>query len=268
VTALHWLPANSEWRLRLRAFGSQRNADWDEAVALANVRLNFVLTNALDETVRRVFSKPPDVLATKPIRLAVLGSCTTTHLLPAIRVGCLRRGIWVDVYESDFGQYLQELSDRTSRLQRFRPTAILLTLDAYHLAANVTSGLSAAEAEVALSEVRAQIQQTWRLARDAFHCPVIQQAALPVHLPVLGSNEHRLAGSRARFITRLNAELRDLAEAEGVDLLALDDRVARNGIAQWHDPALWHRSKQDIIPTAAPLYGDLVGRLLAAKQGR
>ena len=32
--------------------------------------------------------------------------------------------------------------------------------------------------------------------------------------------------------------------------------------------ALWHRSKQEIAPPAAPLYGDLVGRLLAAKQGR
>jgi FkbH-like protein len=42
----------------------------------------------------------------------------------------------------------------------------------------------------------------------------------------------------------------------------------RSGIERWHDPALWHRSKQEIALTAAPLYGDLVGRLLAAKQGR
>ena len=59
-----------------------------------------------------------------------------------------------------------------------------------------------------------------------------------------------------------------MADAEGVDLLAIDEHAARDGIAAWHDPALWHRSKQEIAPSAAPLYGDLVGRLLAAKQGR
>ena len=39
-----------------------------------------------------------------------------------------------------------------------------------------------------------------------------------------------------------------MAEAEGVDLLALDERAARDGIARWHDPALWHRAKQEISP--------------------
>jgi len=62
--------------------------------------------------------------------------------------------------------------------------------------------------------------------------------------------------------------LREAAEREGVDLLALDDRAARDGIAAWHDPALWHRSKQEVTPVAAPMYGELVARLLAAQQGR
>ena len=59
-----------------------------------------------------------------------------------------------------------------------------------------------------------------------------------------------------------------MAEQDGVDLLAIDDQVARDGLAAWHNPSLWHHSKQEIAPAAAPLYGDLVGRLLAAQQGR
>ena len=51
-------------------------------------------------------------------------------------------------------------------------------------------------------------------------------------------------------------------------ILAVDDRAARDGIGKWHDPALWHRSKQEVSPPAGPLYGDLVGRWIAAKQGR
>ena len=268
MTDLHWLPTIPDWRLRLRALGTDSATAWDEAVALANGRINFVLTNALDEATRRTFPTAPKGLATKPVRLAVLGSSTLTHLLPAIRVAGLRRGIWVDTYEADYGQYLQELADPESGLHAFEPTAVLLALDAYHLTAGVTAGMDEAPANIALEEAQSHIRETWKLARDAFKCPVIQQAALPVHLPILGLNEHRLPGSRARFVTRLNAALRTMAEADGVDILTVDDRAARDGVAAWHDSALWHRSKQEVAPTAGPLYGDLVGRWLAAKQGR
>jgi len=268
VTDLHWLPTIPDWRARLRALGSDPATVWTESVALANARLNFVLTNALDETVRRTFPTQPAGLATKPVRLAVLGSATLTHLLPAIRVAGLRRGIWIDTYENDFGQYAQELSDPDSELHAFKPTAVLLSLDAYHIAAGVTSGLDKAGADAALDEIKHRIRDTWRLAREAFRCPIIQQTALPVHPAVLGNNEHRLPGSRARFLARLNEALREMADADGVDLLAVEEYAARSGIERWHDPALWHRSKQEIAPPAAPLYGDLVGRWLAAKQGR
>ena len=268
MTELHWLPPIPDWRPRLRALGTDPAKAWDEAVALANGRINFVLTNALDEAARRAFPTGPTGLATKPVRLAVLGSSTIAHLLPAIRVAGLRRGIWVDTYETDYGQYLQELSDSASGLHAFKPTAVLLALDSYHLTAGVTAGMDEATADAALDEAVSHIRETWRIARDAFRCPVLQQAALPVHLPVLGLNEHRLPGSRVRFVARLNERLRAAAEEDGVDILAIDDRAARDGLMAWHDTALWHRSKQEVSPTAGPLYGDLVGRWLAAKQGR
>jgi len=268
MTELHWLPTIPDWRPRLRGLASDPAKAWDEAVALANGRINFVLTNALDEATRRIFAQPPATLATKPVRLAVLGSSTLTHLLPAIRVAGLRRGIWIDTYEADYGQYLQELSDPESGLHAFKPTAILLALDAHHLTAGVTAGMDEPTADAAFAETKSHLQEIWKLARDAFKCPILQQAALPVHLPVLGLNEHRLPGSRVRYLVRLNEALRPMAEADGVDILSIDDRAARDGVHAWHDSGLWHRSKQEVSPTAAPLYGDLVGRWLAAKQGR
>ena len=196
--------------------GGANQTTWDTAVALANARLNFVLTNALDETVRRAF--PTGRRRWRPVRLAVLGSSTLTHLLPGIRAAGLRRGIWIDTYENDYGQYLQELSEAGSPLHDFKPTAVLVALDAYHLTAGVTAGMDADTAQAALTEMQDRIQRGLAPgARDAFRCPILQQAALPVHLPVLGNNEHRLPGSRAWFVTRLNAAIRTMAEAEGVD---------------------------------------------------
>ncbi|HVY13649.1 MAG TPA: HAD-IIIC family phosphatase [Rhodopila sp.] len=268
MTELHWLPTHTDWRQRLRALPDDPVNAWDKAVALANSRLNFVLTNALDETIHTIFAEAPDNLPTKTVRLAVLGSSTLTHLLPAIRVAGLRRGIWIDTYENDYGQYLQELTDPESELHAFKPTAVLVALDAYHLAAGVTAAMDAGAADAALAEMQDRVREVWRLAREAFKCPILQQAALPVHRPAMGNNEHRLPGSRAWFVSRLNHALRTMAEQDGVDILAVDDRAAMDGVAKWHDAGLWHRSKQEVSPPVAPLYGDLVGRWVAAKQGR
>lgn len=65
MTDLHWLPAIPDWRGRLKTLPADPATVWDNAVALANARLNFVLTNALDETVRRLLPAGPETLATK-----------------------------------------------------------------------------------------------------------------------------------------------------------------------------------------------------------
>lgn len=269
MTSLYWLPEFPDWRDRLRGLGKIGDGAWEEAVALANARLDFIRTNALDQTVTAVFGgSPPKALATKPIRLALLGSSTMAHLHAAIRVAGLRRGLWIEIYENDYGQYWQELTDPSSPLHEFAPTTVLLALDAHHLTAGVGAGLGQPDADHLFDEATSRIRECWRLAREAFRCPVIQQTPLPVHPAFLGNNEHRLPGSRQGFVARLNRELRALADADGTDVLAIDTRAAADGLRAWHDPALWHRAKQEISPAAAPIYGELIARLLAAKQGR
>jgi FkbH-like protein len=273
MTSPHWLPpVPDDWRARLRALGAgpadRPECSWAEAVALANADLSFVLTNNLDQAMCRAFPAQPPGLAARPERLALLGSATIGHLVPAIRIGGLRRGIWIDTYENEFGQYWQELTDPGSALHSFRPTTVLVALDAYHLAAGIDARLDAEGAAAALDEIATRIREIWRLAREAFGCKVIQQTVLPVHPPLLGANEHRLAGSPAAFIARLNSLLRPMADEAGVDLLALDERAARDGLAAWHSPTFWYHAKQEVTPAVAPLYGDLVARLLAAHQGR
>ena len=267
MTQLNWLPAFPDWKQRLKALPDDPAAAWDAAVGLANCNINFVQTNALDEALRRVVTATPSQSAGKSVRLAMLGTATLRHLQPAIRVAGLRRGIFVDIYENEYGQYLQELSDKECALYEFKPNYILVSLDAYHLTAGVYSALDEAEVDRLLDETKARIRSLWRLAKENFRCPIIHQTTLPVHLPLLGQNEHRLPGSRVNFVAKLNAAVRMMADEEGVDLLALDAEAARDGIGAWHSPALWHRSKQEIAVAAGPMYGDLVARLIAAKKG-
>ena len=158
--------------------------------------------------------------------------------------------------------------DPTSGLAHFKPTAVLFALDARHSCAGFVTtdpaGRVAALAEAWVDDLAG----LWRQARAKWGCTILQQALLPVFPALFGGNEHRLPGSGAALVPRLNSLLRDRADTAGADIVALDRQAAQDGVSHWHDPVLWHRAKQEVHPTCAPLYGDLVVRLLAAQQGR
>ena len=268
MTELTWLAVLPDWRARLAGLAAHA-APLAEAVALAHGRSNFLLTNRLDASIRHVFPDGPmdGAPALRRVRLAVLGSSTLGHLLPAIRVAGLRHGLWIDTHEGDYGQAMQDLTDPGSALHAFAPTIVLVAFDTPHLTEALPPAADAAAADAALGETLERLSTLWRLARAHFKCAVIQQTLLPTRPLLLGSNEHRLPASRAGFAARLNHALRARADAEAVDLLALDERAALDGLAAWHSPVLWHHAKQEIVPTAAPLYGDLVARLIGARLG-
>ena len=264
---LCWLPAEPALRARLRALDAEpaSAAAWAEAMALANTRLDFVLTNALDTVVQRRLEGPQAGSGARPVRLAVLGSSTTAHLHAALRVAALR--IWLSTFEPEYGQYWPALLDPHSALHAFRPDAVLFALDARHLTRGINAASCAAECEAHLSGTMQRLAQCWETARAAWGCQVLQQTVLNVFPSLMGSNEQRLPGSPRTATAALNGRLRSAADAAGVDLVELDDRAARDGLHAWHDPALWHRSKQDVALPATPMYGELVTRVLAARQG-
>jgi len=269
---LRWLPSVEDWADRIRDV-EQRAAgdteDWTAIVALAGHDLDFVRTGRLDKALVRLFGDaPPAGLTTAPVRLAVLASSTVEHLAPAIRIAAARHGLWVQVYQHDFGQFRTELLDPASGLHAFRPTAVLFALDAFHLLRGADAGMDAAAADAEVAAVLTDLSSLWAQARAAFQPQILQNTLLPVFPTLMGSNEQRLPGSPAALATRLAAGLAPAADANGVDLVSIDRWAAREGLAAWHDPVLWHRAKQEISPRAAPIYGDLVARLLAAGQGR
>ena len=264
---LHWLRRQASWSQALAACAPGAEA-WTNMCALARARIDALETRTLDRKQRRLVPEAPAGLVSPPIRLAVLASSTVDHLLPAIRVGGLRRDLWIDIHTPDYGQYTQALMDPTSELHAFQPTAVLFALDAHHLLAGIEPGGDPAAVEQRIARIGEDLAAQWVRARQAFQCQVLQQTVLPLFPPLFGGNEHRLPGSQYWAVQQLNDTLRQRADAEGVDLLSLDAQIAADGLGGWHDPALWHRAKQEIHPLAAPVYGDLVARLLAASLGR
>ena len=237
---LDWLPPKCEdWSARLRAITAAPDpaARWTECVALSRYRIDFLETAKLDREMQRLHVSgllQPDA-ARPSLRLALLASSTVQHLIPGLRVGAVRHGVELVLHEGDYGQYRQELMDRKSSLHAFRPDAVLLALDSFHLA---EGGSTEASLEL--------LRDCWRQIRD-MGAIAIQQALLPVHPRLMGNNEHAMADSPAAVVSAVNTALR---HQPGVMLLAVDAAAAADGLTRWHDPALWHRAKQEIASDA------------------
>ena len=258
---LLWLPHRSDWD---RELSDARALPRDRAVLalleLAQCRLDFVQTARLDKVLRGFRDELSAVLKkSPPLKLALIGSSTLTHLIPGIRVAAARRGMAVEIFEGHYGSYHSELLDSSSELYSFGPDVVLIAIDAHHVA-------SAEERNQ--GRTLETLASCWQLAREGLGATVIQQTILPVFPPLLGSNEHHHAQSAHSSIVRLNQQLRERAAAEHVVLLSVDHISHGDGIQRWYEPALWHRFKQEVHPRMAPLYGEHVARLLASMRGQ
>src|SRR5271169_3523396 len=269
---LYWLPQQPpDWRRRVTALIAEPvkdwSASWAEAVSLAKFRLSFPSTNALDLAVQHLLFAPLARTAAS-CRLAFLSSSTTTHLAAGIRVGASRRGIAVEIYEPSYGQYRQDLTDTQSGLYAFAPTIVLFAFDAVFVAAHALEAKTIADANRLADEFVNSLRKLWASARDRLGALVIQQTIMP-HMPNYGgNNEHRLPTSGAAFISRVNQRLREASDEAGIDLLSLDTRVVQDGVDCWFSPVSWYGAKQEVALPASPMYGDMVARLIAARQGR
>ncbi len=258
---LAWLPELSGWSGLLEA---ARQKPTDEALSLlqqlANTRMDFIRAGKLDKAVGKVLAQAQSAPSLPVVKLALLGSSTLSHLLPSIRLGGLRRGFLLEIYVGPYGLYRQELANPESGLYQFKADVVCFAFDAQHLA-----GGDSADAGAAMANLR----QCWGLARTGLGArAVIQQTLLPRFPALMGNNENRLPTSPAAIVSQINEEIRASAGAEGVHLLSVDTWAAEDGLANWFDASLWYQAKQEIHPRASVLYGDQLGRLIAALWGR
>jgi FkbH-like protein len=264
---MNWLPIARDFRDDLRAALDQaKPTDALEGLAsLAACRLGFLETVQLDRALARLgLKEAPRFL---PVRLAILASSTSDHLPPAIRVAGLRRKLLIDVHAGTYGQYRQDLLDPASTLHRFQPQAVLFSLTAREAIAGIALAATAAEVDNGIARFTAELRSLWRKAREIGDAAVVQQTFIDVSEPVFGGYDRIVPGAPATIIARLNDQVCEAAARDGVLILDVARASQRDGIDAWFDVGRWLQGKLEIAPQAAPLYGDLAARILAALRG-
>jgi FkbH-like protein len=264
---LSWLPEPPDFRGDLRAALAVPQAEEriERLVAISQYRLGFLETIQLDRGLAQTAAESTAGLS--PVRLALLASATVDHLKPAIRVAGLRRRLLFDVYLGSYGQYRQELLDADSSLHRFGAQFVLLSLTAREVLAGVPLGATAAEADAAIGRHVEELRLLWRKARESLGASVIQQTFLNVGEPLFGSYDRLVPGAPRQVISRLNERLSEAVAADGVLLLDIARASEREGLDTWFDVTRWLQAKLEVAPPAAPVYGELVARAVAAQRG-
>lgn len=204
--------------------------------------------------------RPPP--AKRRARLALLGSYTTSQMVPMLRLAALRRGIDLDIYEGAYGLYRQEIIDKESDLYRFAPDFVVIAVHESDVQLTPHSGTPEADVEVEL----ARWKSLWSLIRERCAARVIQHNfAIKPETP-FGHLSTRLPGSRYRMLGALNERLGEAA-GQGVAIFDSERLSAFFGKQRWFDDRYWHLAKQGIALDALPLVARHSGAVLMAELG-
>lgn len=239
---------------------------------LANYRRDFTLTTRLDrlasEGLQAVTNGEASVAGLQPLRIALLASHTVDHLVPAIRVAGLQRGLALRLHVAPYGLYRQALLMDDAELASFAPQLIVLALDARDAPLQLPLEASPESVAAAVTTRVDELRLLWRCARERYAAQVVQQTIVPADPPIFGSFEALVPASPWALIDLLNTAIRRAAREDGVLLLDIAWEAARgsygDGLAE---PLRWHQAKQLVSPNLAPLYGDQLARIAAASVG-
>lgn len=200
--------------------------------------------------------------AARKMKVAIAGSYTTTQLGAMLRFAAARIGIQIDLYESPYGQYQQDIIDSGSTLYRFSPDIVLLAVHEGDLHLAEFSSNPTVEVQTEIT----RWTTLWNVVTNQSRARIVQHNfALPSDIPS-GHLATRLPGSRYMMTQAVNTGLGQAA-GSAVSIVDCERLSALIGKQRWCDPRYWNMSKQAVALDALPLLARHTAAVIAADVG-
>jgi FkbH-like protein len=193
---------------------------------------------------------PDDFLAATGLvkkRLAILTGYTIRPLFPLLRLQALRLGLWLDIFESEFGLFENLIIERDAELHEFKPDLCYFNIGTEHI------------------HFANQVQeiQRWKHLLQTAHawlkCDVLFNNFIPPEHRAYGHLEAKHPESPTRYIENVNAALAESATS-GLHIFDIKALSSRFGSIHWRDEKLYDLSK---IPVAYDHWADFTRQLAA-----
>ncbi len=200
--------------------------------------------------------------STRQARIAVVGNSTITQLAGLLPLAALRFGVAVEVLETGFDQYRQEILAPDSALHRFSPDVVVIATDEHAAQVPDRAGDPAA---VVAAEVE-RWQSLWRAVAEHSGARVVQHNFAVRPDLVHGHLATRMADLRSSMLGELNRSLAAVAPP-GVNIVDCDGLAASFGKDRWFDDRYWYVAKQAVSLAALPALARHTAAAIAAQLG-
>ncbi len=208
----------------------------------------------------------------KPLKLALVSSFTSDMLIEPLIVRGYGDGFQISVYNSPFGQYMQEMLNPTSGLHQFAPDVVFFAVRLQDACPDLYNSFNSLKSK-SLQTIVTRWKTDWLNALQAFRaksealilCANYEQPPYPS----LGLADTGSEPSQQATIADLNVWLRGLAQEIGNFYIAdIDNLAARCGRSRWTEPRMWFLARSAIAPAFSWDYVGEIIRLLRAVRGR
>src|SRR6185312_559649 len=184
-----------------------------EAIAGA---LRLAVTPTLDYTTAQAigqFLKSLPKLKTKTdaVKLAILGGFTTHQLRDLVELYPFAAGIPVEIYESDYGVFRQQILDPGSALYEFKPKIVFLATHWRNIGHFPALSDSPEKVSDLLEAEFRDWAVLWNTIQERLGSQVLQNNFDTPPWRSLGNHEMRHSAAQSRFITDLNRLLAERA---------------------------------------------------------
>ena len=189
---------------------------------------------------------------TRQSKIAILGTSTTSLLVPVVEALCLRDGIQAQFYQGLYGAIQQEILDPASGLHSFRPNIVFVNMNWRDLHLDAINSDEAAVVERTVKQQR----ELWTRLSEAFGCHVVQAAFDFPSEDSAGYLSSTIDSGRSRLIEQINRQMREEAPTS-VSILDLPAAQRRAGSLRWEDAQAWIRFRQHPSTEALPEVAEL-----------
>lgn len=200
------------------------------------------------------------------MKIAVLGSFTTTQLCQFLDLFLFAAGIEADILEGPYGSTRQEILDPGSGLSAFSPSVLIIASDLSDLRDRPSLSSARAEAAQIVERQLAEWRELWSMADARLHCQIIQNNFVLPLQRVLANHEMRMAGSLGSFAAEMNRAFAALA-IPGVTIHDVDFLAAAAGRRHWCDPRFAYHAKLPCAPEFLVEYGFNLSSIITAQFG-
>ncbi len=247
-----------------------REAIGDGRMGEAAAALRRAIVPSLDYTsfqsLYRLYKSLAGKIGPAQSKVAVLGGMTTTKLAMAVELSFFSLGGLIEVFETEYGVYRQDILDADSALYEQKPNTVFLATSWRELTHRPALDNSCEDVQRLVEAEVAHWSGLWRTAHQRIRCQIIQNNFDRPSWRQLDNHESRQPGGFGRYVNLVNQTLADRAPPYVV-IHDLDDLSASIGRNLWGDERLYFHAKMPCPPQHLIDYGFSVASLLAAQSG-